>query len=145
MIEFEGWVREISVVLIGVASGLAVGGGLVAFITVLDLIPRLAQITRTIKHIVWFEHAVVAGALFWTVADFEDLHLPLFAAGAGGIGLLQGIFVGMLAAALTEVLNVLPIMARRLRIDGFITWLIMSMVFGKIAGSLFDWLVYQHL
>ncbi len=31
-----------------------------------------------------------------------------------GIGLLDGIFVGMLAAALTEVMNVLPIIAKRM-------------------------------
>src|SRR5690554_4296355 len=132
-----GLLKESLALLIGLASGIAVGGGLVAFLTVLDLIPRLSQITRTFKHMIWFEHAVVAGALFWTITDFEDIHLPFFIAGVSFIGLLQGIFVGMLAAALTEVLNVLPIMARRLRIDGFITWLIMSMVFGKVFGSLF--------
>ncbi len=60
-----------------------------------------------------------------------------------GMGLLDGIFIGMLAAALTEVMNVLPILAKRLHLGGFIHALVMAMVLGKVLGSLFDWLVYQ--
>ena len=33
---------------IGLAGGIAVGSGMVAFLVVLDIIPRLAQITRII-------------------------------------------------------------------------------------------------
>ena len=59
------------------------------------------------------------------------------------IGLMCGIFIGMLAAALTEVLNVLPILAKRLRLTGYLFGLLMAMVAGKVAGSLFDWFVYN--
>jgi stage V sporulation protein AB len=58
------------------------------------------------------------------------------------VGVLAGCFVGMLAAALTEVINVLPIMAKRLGIDGYMMWLLMAMILGKVIGSLFEWLVY---
>jgi stage V sporulation protein AB len=33
--------------VIGLAGGIAVGGGFVAFITVLDIVPRLVQMTRS--------------------------------------------------------------------------------------------------
>ena len=46
---------------------------------------------------------------------------------------------GMLAAALTEVLNVFPVLAKRLGIDGKIIILIMAIVLGKIFGSIFQW------
>ena len=46
-------------------------------------------------------------------------------------------------AALTEVLNVLPILAKRLRLTGYLFGLLMAMVAGKVAGSLFDWFVYS--
>ena len=59
------------------------------------------------------------------------------------IGLMCGIFIGMLATALTEVLNVLPILAKRLRLTGYLFGLLMAMVAGKVAGSLFDWFVYS--
>lgn len=60
------------------------------------------------------------------------------------VGLFDGIFVGMLAAALTEVLNVLPILAKRLRMTSYLFGLLLAMVFGKVAGSLFDWFVYRQ-
>ncbi|MNO07833.1 hypothetical protein D3C81_2302000 [compost metagenome] len=58
--------------------------------------------------------------------------------------MFNGIFVGMLAAALTEVLNVLPILAKRLHMQKYLLGLLMAMVFGKVAGSLFEWFVYRR-
>lgn len=60
------------------------------------------------------------------------------------VGLLAGMFIGMLAAALTEVLNVLPILAKRIGFGSKIIILLMAIVFGKIAGSLFHWLYFIH-
>ncbi|GGF87457.1 stage V sporulation protein AB [Paenibacillus abyssi] len=130
--------------LIGLAGGIAVGSGLVALLVVFDLIPRLAQLAYAYRNSAWFESAIICGAVYWSFADFFDwklgipLQLPLV-----GIGLLDGMFVGMLAAALTEVMNVLPILAKRLRIGKYLVSLLMAMVLGKVVGSLFDWLVYQ--
>lgn len=131
---------------IGLAGGIAVGGGLVAFFIVLDIIPRLAQLTRSYDKVHWFEGAIVCGALYWTFADFWDWKLwsmwltPFLST---GIGLFDGVITGLLAAALTEVLNVLPILAKRLRIVQYMFGLLMAMILGKVTGSLFDWLVYH--
>lgn len=133
------------VIVFGVAGGLAVGGGMVAFLIVLDIVPRLAQITRAFDRVHWFEGAMVSGVLFWTFADFVDWRVRLAPVITAAIGLLAGCFVGMLAGALTEVLNVLPIMAKRLGLDGFIAWLLMAMVLGKVTGSLFEWIVFRGL
>lgn len=127
---------------IGLAGGIAVGSGMVAFLLVLDIIPRLAQITRSQSKIHWYETAVVAGSLFWTFADFLDWRLGASPLSPSAAGLLAGIFVGLLAAALTEVVNVLPILAKRLGMSRYILLLLMAMVFGKVAGSLFEWLFY---
>ena len=48
----------------------------------------------------------------------------------------------MLAGALTEVVNVLPILAKRLNMANAILFLLMAMVFGKVTGSLFHWIIY---
>lgn len=61
------------------------------------------------------------------------------------IGLFAGLFIGMLAAALTEVLNVLPILVKRIGMGDRILILLMAIVFGKIIGSLFQWLIFVHL
>ncbi|MGE7057168.1 stage V sporulation protein AB, partial [Paenibacillus glucanolyticus] len=37
----------------------------------------------------------------------------------------------------------LPILAKRLRLKGYLFGLLMAMVAGKVAGSLFDWFVFS--
>ncbi|MFD1955794.1 stage V sporulation protein AB [Paenibacillus thailandensis] len=138
------WVPNLFVAVLGFSGGLAVGSASVALLIVFDLIPRLAQLGNAFRKAVWFETAVVCGSLYWTAADFFEWRFglpdtwPLILP-----GLLDGVFVGMLAAALTEVMNVLPIMAKRLHLSKYTVGLVMAMVLGKLAGSLFDWLWFQ--
>lgn len=129
-------------IIFGLGGGIAVGSGMVAFLVVLDVIPRLAQVSRAFQKTSLFEGAVVTGSVVWTVTDFFSWTsaLPPFVTGV--IGLFAGCFVGMLAAALTEVLNVLPILTKRLQIGGYMIWLLMALIFGKVLGSLFEWLIY---
>ncbi|MBU8879185.1 stage V sporulation protein AB [Bacillus sp. FJAT-29790] len=130
------------VIFVGFAGGLAVGSGFVAFLTVLGVLPRLTQLTKTRKMIRFYEWAVVLGALAGGLGTLWDPIFLLTPYLLIPIGLATGIFVGMLAAALTEVLNVLPILAKRIGIDGQIVILLMAIVFGKIFGSLFQWLYF---
>lgn len=58
------------------------------------------------------------------------------------MGLADGIYVGMIAAALTEVLDVFPLLAKRIGIDDRLLVLMMALVFGKIFGSLFHWIYF---
>ncbi|WP_312876061.1 stage V sporulation protein AB [Paenibacillus alginolyticus] len=128
--------------LIGLAGGIAVGSGMVAFLVVLDIIPRLAQITRSFSKIHAYEAAVVLGSLLFTWVDFSDAKVHLFPMGAAVVGIFAGCFVGMLAAALTEIINVLPILAKRVGMGSYMILLLMAMIFGKVVGSLFEWLFY---
>ncbi|GAB6933547.1 stage V sporulation protein AB [Calditerricola satsumensis] len=136
-------IADLFLIVIGLGGGIAVGSGMAALFTVLDIIPRLAQLSRTQNYVPWFEGAIVAGALFWTWADFAGvvLRLPEWAVGVHGF--FAGCFVGLLAAALTEVLNVLPILAKRVLMVERIVVLLMAMVLGKVFGSLFQWLVFE--
>jgi stage V sporulation protein AB len=127
---------------IGLAGGIAVGSGMVAFLVVLDIIPRLAQITRSFSKIHAYEAAVVIGSLLFTWVDFSDAKVHLFPMGAAVVGIFAGCFVGMLAAALTEIINVLPILAKRVGMGSYMILLLMAMIFGKVVGSLFEWLFY---
>lgn len=138
------WLGNAFLVVLGLSGGLAVGSGTVALLIVFDLIPRLAQLAVAYKKAIWFESAVVLGSLYWTAADFFEWRTalpetwPLILP-----GLMDGLFVGMLAAALTEVMNVLPILAKRLNLSKYMAALVMAMILGKFAGSLFDWLLFQ--
>ncbi|MEH7441765.1 stage V sporulation protein AB [Heyndrickxia sp. MSNUG] len=130
------------IMLVGLASGLAVGSGFVAFLTVLGVIPRLTQLTKTMNLISWYEWSVVLGALLGTAGSIRDPILNFSPYLAIPLGLAGGIFVGMLAAALTEVLNVLPILAKRIRVDDKLEILLMAIVLGKVFGSLFHWIYF---
>lgn len=127
-------------IFLGIAGGIAVGSGMVAFLVVLNIIPRLAQISRTYHLIRWFEGAVIAGSLFFTLTDFFEWSFTFYPMAAALFGLFAGGFVGMLAGALTEVINVLPILAKRIGMGSYMIWFLMAMIFGKVLGSLLDWL-----
>ncbi|AGA58040.1 MAG: stage V sporulation protein AB [Thermobacillus sp.] len=141
------WLANGAAALLGLSGGLAVGSGLIALLVILDLIPRLAQLSRGYRLAAWYETAIIAGTVYWMSADFGDWRSPHTGAAeilAALAGLFTGLFVGMLAAALTEVVNVLPIMAKRLRLESKLPALVWALVLGKLAGSLFDWLVYHR-
>lgn len=135
-------IKIIAVIFLGIASGLAVGAGFVAFLTVLGIIPRLTQLTKTMKMIRYYEWSVVLGVISGSAATLWDIAFAFPPWLLIPLGASSGIFVGMLAAALTEVLNVLPILAKRIGIDGQIVILLMALVFGKIAGSLYQWFYF---
>lgn len=126
-------------IIIGLASGLAVGAGFVAFLMVLGIISRLIQLSGSKKLINLYGPCVIGGSLFGVYLSFTattwDQPIILLVIW----GLFHGIFIGMLAAALTEVLNVFPILSKRIGMDKHLLWLLMAIVFGKIAGSLFQW------
>lgn len=134
--------KNIILIIIGLSGGLAVGSGFVAFLTVLGVIPRLTQLTKTKNYMRHYEWGVILGAITgsWFSLSVPIFHLPSFLLLI--IGLFSGVFIGLLAAALTEVLNVFPILAKRVGVSEKITYLLMAIVLGKIFGSLFHWIYF---
>lgn len=69
-----------------------------------------------------------------------SLHLPNW---SGAVGLfLGGMFVGMLAAALEEILEVAPVLMRRFRLGDVSTGVRFVMLIGKAAGAILAALVF---
>ncbi|MFC7320757.1 stage V sporulation protein AB [Halobacillus campisalis] len=127
---------------IGLASGIAVGAGFVAFITVLGIVPRLMQLSHSESKIIFYQFAIVAGVFCGIYLSFSDYAVNITLLGLIIWGLLHGMFVGMLAAALTEVLNVFPLLFKRIGIDNYLFTLLMALSLGKVAGSLFQWVIF---
>jgi len=123
---------------------LSVGAGFVAFLTVLGIIPRLTQLSKSITMIHYYEWAVVCGAIVGVMASLRDPVLHISSYFLIPLGVSGGVFVGMLAAGLTEVVNVFPILAKRIGVDGQIIILVMAIVLGKIFGSIFQWLYFVN-
>lgn len=126
---------------LGFSNGVIVGSGIVALITLLDIVPRLAQLTRTYQYIHWYETVIVIGATLAAYASLTDLNFPFGGLVVVIVGFFMGTFVGMLASALAEVMNVMPIIVRRFRLEGFVIYILYALIFGKVAGSLIEWIV----
>lgn len=129
-------------VVLGLGEGLFVGTALVAFLTVLGLVPRLCHLTATGRYLRWYEWALVVGPLLGTVlAGWQGPMLRWPGWAATPVGLLMGTFVGMLTGALAEVLDVIPILGRRVGIQAKVGYLVLMVVVGKTLGSLLYWIV----
>ena len=89
-------------------------GGLFALIIALGLVAEFADQTHTARHILWYEDAVAAGGILGNLISIYQFPLPFGEAGAGIFGIFAGVFVGAWAMALTEIINIIPIFARRL-------------------------------
>jgi len=128
-------------VIIGLASGLVIAGAVYAFLTIVGVVPRLAQKTRTTGQIKIYESALLLGGVFGTLAGVFQFYLPIGSVGAIAISLAGGIFIGCLAMSLAEVLNVIPIFSRRARLQRGMFFLVMAIAVGKLAGALLYFLV----
>jgi stage V sporulation protein AB len=40
------------------------------------------------------------------------------------------------------VVNVIPIMARRLNLEGYMVYFLLAMALGKVAGSIVEWMFF---
>ena len=147
------WLQYIFLGVIGLASGFGVSGGVFTTLIAVGLIPRFAGKTHTAKHIFLYEEMVVCGTLFGDIISvfypFLQIHewtntaaplrilYPYFSLAFLVIyGLFAGIFVGCLALAIAEMLDSIPIFARRMRFRHGVGVVILGMAMGKTLGSL---------
>jgi len=131
----------LSLGLIGFCSGILVSGAVFAFITIVGVVPRLAQKTNSTRYIKAYETAIALGGIAGVAAGF-------FAPGVSWghwllpvVGLSAGIFYGCMAMSLAEVLNVIPILTRRVRLQRGMFFLVMAIALGKMAGALLYFLL----
>lgn len=123
-------------VLVGFGAGAVISGAVFAFITVIGVVPRLAQKTGTQQYVRLYEDAIIIGGIFGTLTGIFQFYLPIGYPGVVLVGVCIGIFVGCLAASLAEVLNVIPIMARRGRLIKGMFFFVLAIALGKLFGSL---------
>jgi len=134
-------VKHAASIVLGFTSGLVVAGAVYAFITIVGVVPRLAQKTGTKHRIKVYESALALGGIFGTVAGIVNFYIPFGAIGIVILGLANGIFVGCLAMSLAEVLNVIPIFTRRARLQRGLFFLVLAIALGKLVGALLYFLV----
>lgn len=127
--------------LVGFSGGVVISGGVFAFIAIIGIIPRLMDKTKTTNFVLLYETVIITGGILGTITMVWDLSFPIGKIGLAVIGFSFGIFVGCLAVSLAEILDVIPIVARRLYIKKGIQFLILSVAIGKMIGSLIYWII----
>ena len=86
--------------------------------------------------------AIAAGLVFTTLNNALGCSLPL-PWWCGSLGLLVGgMFVGMLASALEEILEVAPVLMRRFRLGDVSTGVRFTMMVGKGLGAILATLAF---
>lgn len=134
--------KYIAVPLLGFSNGIIVGSGAVALLTLLDIVPRLAQVTDTYDRIKTYENVIIIGAVLAAVTTLAGISINLGKFAVVIVGSFIGVFVGLLASALAEVLNVIPIVIRRFGLEGYAGYIVYSLVAGKVLGALLNWFLY---
>lgn len=132
--------RMAAVAIMGLGGGTVVGLALIAFLSALGVITRLAVITRTVWALPYYGWAVLAGGTAGSLLPQLGVRASLPGVLLAPLGLALGMFVGIVAASLTEVLDVMPVVGRRLRLGHALRFLVAALALGKVAGSLLYWL-----
>ena len=122
-------------VLLGFGSGLVIAGAVFAFIAIIGVVPRLAQKTNSQQYIKLYEEAIIAGGIFGASTMMIEYRLPLPAAVVAPLALCVGIFFGCLAVSLAEVLDVIPVLTRRARLQQGMAAFMLAIALGKLVGS----------
>lgn len=132
---------DLLAILIGLLTGAAVSVSVSCVWGVL-LIPARVQDRLQAASPASLTRAICTGLLLCTLHDMLDFSLPLpHLFGIAGM-LLGGMFVGMLSAALEEILEVAPVMMRRFRLGDVSTGVRFIMMLGKAAGAVLAALVF---
>ncbi len=126
---------------IGLSGGILVGTSIASFITILEIVPRIAEITKTKSYIQLFKNVFIISVSVSSISNMLGVNFLLNKSLLMVFGVFFGTFIGLLAAALAEVLNVLPIIGHKFGINNLIYYLIMALALGKIGGSLFQWIL----
>ena len=133
--------EQIILFIMGLASGLAVAGGVFAFISVLGVLTRLCARFHLASHVHQVETGVALGALYGALVTVFSFSTPLGIPGLFVFGICAGIFVGALAMALAETLRVIPILSQRLKLKSGLPYVILFMALGKVIGCVIQFLV----
>ena len=133
--------RLLAIISMGICSGIVISGAVFAFIAIIGIVPRLAQKTSTQDSVLLYEEAIIAGGVFGTLTLLMDFSINITKPVMAFAGICIGVFYGALAMSLAEILDVIPIMARRLNIKRGLSLFIVCLALGKLAGSLLYFLI----
>lgn len=147
--------RRVFLIILGSSYGLLAAAGVFTVLVAIGLVPRFAGKTHTAGKVLLYEEMVVWGTIVGGIVSifpeyfkpaelvreylgrYENLWEILGLFGQGVFGVFAGMFVGCLALAIAEMLDSIPIFARRISFRHGVGLAVLSMALGKLCGSLF--------
>jgi stage V sporulation protein AB len=132
--------RFIVPAVIGVCSGTAIGVAVMAIYSVFDFVSVLNVESSDIGFEDRFEWMVIAGSLFSTVFHLFGLSIAFPGWVLAIAGVFFGIFVGLLAASLTDVLGFIPVLISKRNGAISLAAVIIAMGLGRMVGSIYFFL-----
>ncbi|WP_054742829.1 stage V sporulation protein AB [Cellulosilyticum ruminicola] len=127
-------------ILIGLGAGGMLAGGVVAFISVIGIVPLMSYRTKTEHYAIFYENAIAAGGIIGAVLSMWPIEIKIPAFFLTVFGFAAGNFAGVLIIALAEVLDVMPIMNRRVKLKKGIALIVYAFAAGKLVGALYYYL-----
>lgn len=121
----------------GICAGAITAAGVFALITMLGIINRFAVVTRTASFLLKYENIIILGITVGNILSLYRIILPGGSLGIGIFGILIGIYVGCFAVALAEVVQVIPVLARRSRLKNGLGIIMIGLALGKSIGGIF--------
>lgn len=132
-------IENVGLCIIGLSCGMTVAAGIFAFVTMLNVIPRLAHRTGTAIHLYGYENAIILGGTTGNILDLFVRNFPVTQAGLVLFGICSGVYVGCLAMALAENLRVIPIFVKRMKMRKGLPAVLLAMAIGKLVGTIFQY------
>lgn len=146
--------KYLFLIILGGSFGSLAAAGVFTVLVAVGLVPRFAGKTHTGKKVLLYEETVIFGTItgallslfpeYFQFAAFWQQRFPgqmqlwngIGTALEGIFGLFSGMFIGCLALAIAEMLDSIPILARRISFRHGMGLAILSMAIGKLCGSL---------
>ena len=131
------WLQNVALAVIGLSGGLLVAGGLFAFLALVGVVTRLAAGTTTAKYLIFYEDMALLGCTIGNLFFLYKFHIPFGNLFLLLYGIGTGIFTGCLAAALAEVVNMMPVLSERVSLKKGMTGIMTLFALGKLVGALY--------
>ena len=132
------WINHVLLGLLGLLFGLSVASGSFALAVKLGIVPAMAERSSTASHIITYENTIILVGIFGNIISvFTQIKLPLGSVFLAVYGLGAGIFTGCMVVALAEIVDVFPIMFRRVKLKIGLSWVVITLALGKLCGALY--------
>ncbi|HKM33904.1 MAG TPA: stage V sporulation protein AB [Lachnospiraceae bacterium] len=153
--------KYLLLIVSGFSFGSVASAGVFTVLVAVGIIPRFAGKTHTSKKVLLYEDMVIAGTIVGCVLSIferyfhfgdmlKNLGVPDQVITIGGtiivvlFGLAAGMFIGCLALAIAEMLDSIPILARRVSFRHGLGVAVCAIAAGKFAGSILYYILQIH-